>query len=110
MDADDLARDLTRIGTDLGDLTDPNREAADLVLAAAKPPRRTGRLAGSLYVDADAFGGAVVSDLVYAPVIHNGWPARNIAAQPFLADALAATTPDVVDTFTDHLIDIIRSA
>lgn len=108
---DDVAAILDHIATDLGDLTAPNREAADLVLASAQPPRRTGRLAGSLHVDAaSADAAVVVSDLPYAGVIHNGWPARQITAKPFLTDALATTEPQVIDVYAEHLADILRSA
>jgi len=61
--------------------------------AQARAPKRTGRLARSVRAS-DLGGGeaAVQSDLIYAPVIHYGWAAHNIAPQPFLTSAVADST------------------
>ena len=37
----------------------------------------------------------VRSSLIYAPVIHWGWPKRNIRPQPFVLDAALETRPGV---------------
>ena len=57
--------------------------------AQARAPKRSGTLARSIYAKDMSLGRAVVtSDLVYAPVIHFGWAAHHIAAQPYLTTAV----------------------
>jgi hypothetical protein len=91
-----LARTMRKAGEDLADLKDANRAAGDIVAsaAAAMAPRRTGRLASSIR-PARAAGRASVmagrASVPYAPPIHWGWPARHIAAQPFLSNAAQQT-------------------
>lgn len=65
-------------------------EAGRLVAARARAgaPKRSGRLAGSMTAGEDGGDVIVSSRLIYAPVIHNGWPGHNIAANPFAARAL----------------------
>ncbi len=77
------------------------RELATIHKKAVKPvvdtakvlaPRRSGRLAGSIRALGSQTSGRVAvgkKSVPYAGVIHYGWPARNIAAQPFLEEALA---------------------
>jgi hypothetical protein len=68
--------------------------------AAALAPRRRGALSGSIR----AQGGAVVSALPYAGVIHNGWARHNIAPHPFIREA--ETRHDAwLDAFTDAITD-----
>lgn len=52
--------------------------------ARAAAPYVTGRLRSSLHAETADGRVSVGSDLIYAPVIHNGWPAHHIAADPFL--------------------------
>jgi hypothetical protein len=40
-------------------------------------------------------------------VIHWGWPARNISAQPFLADALEQAESSVVDIYGAEASNIV---
>jgi hypothetical protein len=46
----------------------------------------------------------------YAGVIHYGWPQHNIAPNPFLLNALASTTNEVVDALSDGIGDVLRKA
>lgn len=93
-----LRRDLRAAGDDLADLKDASAQASQLVATEAgrRAPRRTGRLAGSGRGSRAAgratvtFGGTRVP---YAGVIHYGWAARGIAAQPFVIDAATDTQP-----------------
>lgn len=76
------------------------RELATIHKKAVKPvvdtakvlaPRRSGRLAGSIRaLGSQTMGQVAVGKkaVPYAGVIHYGWPERNIAAQPFLEEAL----------------------
>lgn len=86
-----------------------NRAWAQSVLQAANPPRRSGALAGSLRVEASETEGAVVSDLVYAPVIEHGWPGHGIEARHFLqtaADRQAERLDPYMDTIDDALAGV----
>ena len=99
--AAELSRSLHHAADELEDLSETNARAGEYVRAraAANAPRRTGALATSLRVTVDPAAVTVESDLIYANPIHWGWPARNISAQPFLADALEATSSAVVDMY-----------
>jgi hypothetical protein len=93
-----LRRALREAGAGLDDLKDANAAAGALVAgaAAARAPRRSGRLAASIRSNRAAgrasvlAGGAAVP---YAGPIHWGWEARGIEAQPFATEAAAATEP-----------------
>ncbi len=101
------------------------RELATIHKKAVKPvvdtakqiaPRRSGRLAGSIRaLGSQTMGQAAVGKkaVPYAGVIHYGWPARNIAAQPFLEDALDRRQNDVLVIWVknqDRLIDKVWRA
>jgi hypothetical protein len=68
----------------------------------------TGYLASTIQ---PAAGGLVVAGAVYAGVIHNRGPARNIRPQPYLAQAVAVTEDQLVQLYaehTDHTIHTVR--
>ncbi len=93
-----LRRDLKRVVGKLDDLKLANAKALAVVVPAAqaRAPRRTGALAGSLRGNKSASRATVSAGgarLPYAGPIHWGWPARQIEAQPFIADAAVATEP-----------------
>jgi len=89
--ADRLEATLGQAGDALANLEQASAEAGQIVtsLAAVTAPRLTGALAGSIQPEVAENGNEVTigSDLIYAPPIHNGWAAHNIAPQPFLRDA-----------------------
>lgn len=87
-----------------------NTKAAQTLLEKANPktPRDTGTLAASGSVEADAEGGTVTYDEVYAGVIHNGWPDHNIDAQPWLAETAVDQREDLVDVYVDHIEDLLH--
>jgi phage gpG-like protein len=99
--ADRLAGTLHDAADELKDLSDVNAQAGEYIRsrAAANAPRSSGRLAASLSVRVEPAAVTVESDVVYANPIHWGWKARNISAQPFLSDALEATSSTVVDMY-----------
>lgn len=107
--AETLDRTLTRAAGELVG-SDVNQKAAQTLLDRANPktPRDSGTLAASGSVEADAEGGTVTYDEVYAGVIHNGWADHNIDAQPWLADAAVAQQSDLVDVYVDHITDLLR--
>ncbi len=95
----------------LADMREGHEAAGERVaaVAAARAPRRTGRLAGSVDVTVTATGADVGSSLVYAPVIHNGWPARNISPSPFLRDAVEVEAPAVTALYTEHVDRVLAT-
>lgn len=92
-----LRASLKRAGHDLQDLKDAHTLAAALVTGASRPgtPRgRTGKLAGSLRGSGTATAAIIRaggSTVPYAGVQHFGWPARHIAAKPWITEAAQRT-------------------
>lgn len=96
--ASELRRTLKRAGDDLGDLKSAHGDAAGIVTAASRTrsPKRSGRLAASVRGSGAATTATIRAgraSVPYAGPIHWGWPARNIPANPFIADAAKATEP-----------------
>jgi len=113
--ADRLRATMRAAGLKLRDLSAVNRRTAAKVVAAAAPaaPRRTGVLAASVRPQGTQRVAAARSTLVYAPVIHFGWPRHNIAAQPWLYDAAVETQPEwtgYYDTEVDKILNTIHGA
>lgn len=91
-----LRRALREVGRDVADLKAANAKAAALVAAASSPraPRRSGALAASVRGNRAAGRASIAAGgaaLPYAGPIHWGWPARNIAPNPFIVEAAQAT-------------------
>lgn len=81
-----------------------NREAATIVAvdAAARAPKRSGKLARSIRPGATQSAGTVRAGskaIPYAAPIHFGWPSHNIAPQPFLYQALDHRRLEVVAAY-----------
>jgi hypothetical protein len=103
-----LRADLKQLGDDLGDLKDANARAAQLVAtaAAARAPRRTGRLAGSVRGNRAAGRATVVAgraSVPYAGPIHYGWPAHGIEPHPFVIDAAQATEAEWLGLYLEDI-------
>lgn len=86
------------MGDDLSDLKDSNAKVAQFVAATARvrAPKRSGRLAATIRGNRAAGRATVAVGGVltpYARPIHWGWPARGIAAQPFVSEAAQETEP-----------------
>jgi len=112
----EFQRALRQIDPDLRkELREVQKEAAQIVAvtAAARAPRRTGRLAGSVRATATQKAGSVRAGgarLPYAGPIHFGWRARNIRPQPFIYDALDARREQVVRKFESGIEGLFRKA
>lgn len=111
---DQLRRTLRRAGHDVSQFKRANKAAADVVAGAARPvaPKRTGRLAASVRAGATQKAGVVRAgkkNVPYAGPIHWGWPARGIAAQPFLAATVRSSEPEWIEVYNAHIDDIIDS-
>lgn len=110
----ELRRAFDRAGVDVQDLKDAHRAVAELVKDAADPrtPRRTGRLANSTRA-AGTKSAAIVraggARVPYANPIHWGWPARHIAAQPWVSEAAEDTEPRWADEYMAALDAVIQA-
>jgi hypothetical protein len=89
--ADEVARTMRKAGRSLGDMTHAHRDAADIFasLARATAPRVSGALANATQAAATKDGAGIQNALPYFGPIHYGWPQRNIAAQPYVDEAVA---------------------
>lgn len=101
---DRLVRTLKRAGVDISDLKAAHSAVAAFVAgeAAARAPRRSGALAGSVRgarLQSRARVSAGRSSIPYAGPIHWGWPARRISSQPFVSEAAQATEPRWSETY-----------
>jgi hypothetical protein len=113
--ATQLASTLRRAVDHLADMRSANEAAAAIIAAAAalRAPRLTGRLANSITGAAVKGAAQVYSDEIYAPPIHNGWPAHHIAPQPFItqgADDSEADWLAVLDHGAQHELDQVKGA
>lgn len=110
---DRLVRTLNRAALDITDLKDANKSVGEVVAGEAvmRAPRgKTGKLAGSIRSARQARRARVVvgrASVPYAGPIHWGWPARNIAAQPFAATAAQATEPRWSAMYRDAVIRLL---
>lgn len=108
-----VVRALKEIGLDVDDLKDAfsaiAREAADR--AARHAPRKSGRLAADIRGNR-AQSKAVVTagrgSVPYAGPINYGWPARNIAASPFMQKADQEMQDRSVQLLEDGINTAIR--
>jgi phage gpG-like protein len=95
----------------LDDLQAAHETAGRVLLTRARgaAPVLTGRLAGSLVLDASGGEAVVSSELVYAAVIHNGWPAHNIRANPFLSTTLDESVELITPPYLDEIETVLAT-
>lgn len=104
-------RALSKAGADAGDMKDLMHSVGNMVISRAAPPVRSGTLAGSMRAGRGKTkavvraGGAAVP---YAGVIHYGWPARRIVAQPFYITALQSSQGKALTMLEQGLAEILR--
>ena len=107
-------RAMEAAGTAAGDMKDLMHSLGQIVVDAANVPTgATGKLsatprAGRGKTKAVVRAGGARTP--YAGVIHYGWPARNIAPQPFLVDALRSTRGDVFTSLDAGIAELLRQA
>jgi hypothetical protein len=101
---DDGIQDFTRVG----------QAAADIVAGEARglsPLGETGRLRKSIRTRASKTRSSVAAgrqSVIYAGVIHFGWPHHNIEPQPFLYDALDKRKTDVFALYEKRITELVR--
>lgn len=73
-------------------------------------PKKSGRLRESVRsagTKRDAIGRAGSASVPYAPIIHWGWPARNITGRPFLREAAQEIERDVTDRYETQVAQML---
>ena len=109
----EVLRDLRALGDDTKtELKATHLAAAEVVVMGAKRivPYRTGRLARSIRALATNTAGRVragSASVPYAGPIHFGWPARKIAPQPFIYDALDPRREDIKRLYEQRIDELI---
>ena len=95
------------------DMKDTHREAGEIVARAATvlAPVLTGTLAGTIKSAPTQRQGRVRvgrgQSVPYAGPIHFGWPARRIAPQPFVYDALDMRRDEVRDAYVTRVNQLV---
>lgn len=98
--ADRLASTARTAARELDTLESPEAGRLVALRGRAGAPKVSGRLASSIRAGSDGGDVVVSSRLVYAPVIHNGWPGHNISANPFLARAAVNSKGEIARKYT----------
>lgn len=108
----EFEREVRRNGADIEDVSEVTRAIAARLASSARSraPFRGGGLSGSVRSMSTRSSASVTAGtgIDYAAPIHWGWPRRNIAAQPFLYDALGAEGPWIVGQFEKLNHDLKR--
>jgi Bacteriophage HK97-gp10, putative tail-component len=91
-----LIRTLDKASAEVAELKDAHQRAGEVVASEARSraPRRTGALANTIRSARQARRARVqvgTRGVPYAAPIHWGWPARGIAANPFVSEAAQDT-------------------
>lgn len=109
-----MQRTLRRAGQDIGDFKKLHREVGRIVSRAGKAtaPRRSGALKRTVRAGATNRAATVRAGnkggVPYAGVIHWGWPAHNITAQPFLSDAATSTEAQWIGNYMQHIDSTLK--
>lgn len=114
-----LRTTMRKAGLDLGRLKGLNRDAAEAVAPTARAtapvgPAAGGHISSSIRVGATASAGVLRAGtgrngrFPYGGPLHWGWPARNIKAQPWLAQAAQATEGRWTDVYQKGVESILK--
>ena len=96
---------LKAAGADMADLKGANVDVGNIVASRSKAigPNRSGHLVGSVVPAKTVARARVRSSLIYAPVIHWGWPRRNIRPNRFVLRAAEETRPEWMEEYERSL-------
>jgi hypothetical protein len=104
-------RQLSKAGADAQDMKDLMHEIGMMVVRAAKPTTISGKLSNSMRAGRGKTKAVVRAGgarIPYAGVIHFGWPARNIAPNPFFQRALVARRGAAIQKLERGIGEILR--
>lgn len=108
-----VMRKLRRVEADANDQKDLMHKLGMIVVNAADAPQLTGGLASTIRAGRGKSKAVVRAGNArrpYAGVIHYGWPAHNIKAQPFLTDALKSQHDRIYAALEDGINQLIKDA
>ncbi|MGM7677573.1 hypothetical protein [Microbacterium sp. A94] len=103
-------RSMEQAGADAESMRDLMHSIGSIVVRSASPPRVSGALAGTMRAGRGKTKAVVRAGgarAPYGPVIHYGWPARGISAQPFLSDALNRNQANIFRELDTGIADIL---
>lgn len=107
-----VLRKLNAAGADAENMRQLMHSLGNMVIGRTDVPRRTGTLAATLRSGKGKTKAVVragyATRVPYAGVIHYGWPARNIKAQPYLTDALQKSKAQVFTALEAGIDDLLR--
>ena len=104
-------RALSKAGADSEDMKDLMHRIGTLVVRAANPPVLSGRLSGTIRAGRGKTKAVVRAGgarAPYAGVVHYGWPARNIAPNQFLTEALSRRRGDALRALDQGIADLLK--
>jgi phage gpG-like protein len=110
----EAVRSIEELGVEVQDLKAAFKKAGDLIAGVAKgrAPKKSGALAATIK-PSNTKNKSVIragsAKVVYAGVIHYGWPGHNIEPHPYLTDAVAEKQDEAVDVVEKELNKLIRS-
>lgn len=103
---------LRAAGDDTQDMPDLMNRLGNIVIANARPPRKSGELAGTLRAGRGRTKAVVRAGYArrgaHAGVVHYGNPHTGSRAQPFLVDALRRAQTQVVTELETGIDTILR--
>lgn len=105
-------RALSKAGAESDDMKDLMHSLGQIVVDAANPPVMSGKLSGTIRAGRGKTKAVVRAGgarAPYAGVVHYGWPARNIEAQPFLTDALNSERGDILRQLDDGITKLLQA-
>jgi hypothetical protein len=114
--ADRVASTMRHASDQLGHMDGANRRVAAGIAqqARARAPRRSGALARSTTGKAGANNSAEIeATVIYAGVIHEGWPRHHIRAQPYIRQTVESTQAQWLNAYereVDKITDNVRGA
>lgn len=114
----ELMRNLERFGVAVADMKDGMQRVGQIIVDEAGEQAEqfaepTGLLAGTIRATRTKNKVAIRAGNAKAPyagVIHFGWDAHNIEAQPFIYDAMDIKRLEVVSEFNHEINHLIRKA
>lgn len=114
-----LRTTLKKAGADMSEMKSTHKDIAGIIIGAATPPSRSGRLASSMRAGATQSaaiaraGGNSAKAVKYANPIHWGWFKRHIKPNPFLSLAAQRSEPTwfaVYSRAVEKILDKIKGA
>jgi hypothetical protein len=111
--ANEVKRSFLQAASDATDVQNVMKDIGKVVAKSANPPVVSGQLAASVRYGAGktkAIISAGGETTPYGPVIHYGWGARGIPANPFLMNALQRQSSNIYGKINIGIYQILKLA